>query len=101
MSLLQHFFDDHGQILLFPLVLRLVQIHKNSYEGRLPVGGQQGDHLVLDCLYTSPNLFPKSFFNQLADSLFRQRYAYGVDFHYDVSLDFFAAHLNKRGKMGQ
>ena len=62
----QHLLDDHGQILLLPLVLGLVQIHEHGDEGSLSVGGQQRHHLILDGLYAAADLLPQAGLHQLA-----------------------------------
>ena len=71
-ALFQGLLDDEGQVLALLLVLGLAQIHKDRDEGGLSVGGQQGQHLVLDGLDAAPNLLPEAGFHQLGEAVLVQ-----------------------------
>ena len=100
-ALEQHFLDDHGQVLLFPLVPGLVEVHEHGDEGGLSVGGQQGDHLVLDGLHAPADLLPQAGLHQFGDLLFAGIHADGGHLRLHNLPDLLAADLHKGGQVGQ
>ena len=97
----KHLLDDHGQILLLPLVTGFVEVHEHGDEGGLSVGGQQGDHLILDGLHAPADLLPQAGLHQLADLLLAGVHADGRHLRQDDAADLLAADLHEGGQVGQ
>ena len=97
----QHLLDDHGQVLLLPLVPGLVQVHEHCDKGGLSVGGQKGHHLILDGLHAPADLLPQAGLHQLADLLLAGVHADGRHLRQDDAADLLAADLHKGGQVGQ
>ena len=100
-ALKEHLLDDHGQVLLLPLVPGLVQVHEHGDEGGLSVGSQQGHHLILDGLHAPADLLPQTGLHQLMDLLLAGIHADGRHLRQDDAADLLAADLHKGGQVGQ
>ena len=100
-ALQQHFLNDDGQILLFLLILGLAQIHEHGDEGSLTVGGQKGDHLILDGLDAALDLLPQTLFGDAGDDLVGDVHTGVRHFGDHVFADLLPADLYKGGQMGQ
>ena len=100
-ALLERFFDDESEILLFLLVPRLVEVHEHRHKRRLAVGGQQSQHLILDGLHAPCDLVAQAAFHKVVKLLFAGG---GMDlFHLraDDAADLFAADLHKGRQVRQ
>ena len=100
-ALLQGFLNDEGQILFLLLVLGLTQVHEHRHEGGLAIGGQQGQHLVLDGLDAAADLIPQTGLHQLLDLLPGGPDAQGLHLLLHQPADLLPAHIHEGGQMGQ
>ena len=100
-ALLQSLLDDEGQVLPLLLVLGLPQVHVHRDKGGLAVGGQQGQHLVLDGLDAPAHLVPQPGLHQLLDLLPGGLDAQGLHLLLHQPADLSPAHVHKGGQMGQ
>ena len=100
-ALLEGLLDDHGQIVLLPLVLGFAQIHEHRDERRLSVRGQQRHNLILDGLHAAADLLADAVFHQLGDLLLRRRGVDGLHLRLHIAADALAADLDKRRQMRQ
>ena len=100
--LAEHLLDDDGQVGLQALVIPgLVQVHEDGDEGSLPVGGHEGDHLVLDGLYAALDLFPQAGFHDLGKLLLTRIDAQFLHLGLGVTADLLAADVHEGSQMGQ
>ena len=91
--------DDDGQVGLFLGGAGLAQVHKDGDEGRLAVGGHQGDHLVLDGLDAPVDLGPQPFFHNGLFALLGDGQALHLAFHFGG--DLLAGDVHEGGQVGQ
>ena len=100
-ALEQRLLDDESQILLLPLTAGFVEVHIHGDEGGLSVGGQQGDHLVLDGLHAPADLLPQPVLHDLVDLFLRGPGADGLHLRQDDAAQLLTAHIHERGQVGQ
>ncbi len=100
-ALLQGFLNNKGQVLALLLVLGLPQVHEDRDKGGLAVGGQEGQHLVLDGLHAAPDLFPETGFHQFGEAVRVQGDADFPHLFFHDAPEFLPAHVHKGGQVGQ
>ena len=99
--LAQRLLNDHGQVGLFLGILGLAQVHKHGHKGCLAVGGQQGDHLVLNGLHTTTDFVPQALLGDLVDLFLIGSGAEGLSLFLYRSADLFPTDLHKGRQVGQ
>ena len=64
-ALLQDLLDDHREVITGLARRYLIEVHEHRNERCLTVTGHEGDHLILDGLYTTYDLFLQALFHDL------------------------------------
>ena len=100
-ALEQSFFDDEGKVFLLLLVSGFAQIHEHGDERSLSVGGEEGDHLILDGLNALVDLVAQALFGKLGKLLLGKGNADGGHLFLDGLADLLAAHVHEGGEMGE
>ena len=100
-ALFQSLLDDEGQVLALLLVLGLAEIHEDRDKGGLSVGGQEGQHLVLDGLDAAPDLLPEAGLHQLGEAVLVQDDADFLQLPFHDNPELLPAHVHKGGQVGQ
>ena len=95
-ALEQHFLDNHGEVALFALVFRLVQIHKHGDERRLTVRRHQSHDLILDGLHAALDLLTQTALHHFGDLGLIRGNAKLADLDFDLTADFLAGDLHER-----
>ena len=94
-ALAQGLLDDHRQIALLGLATGLVEVHEDRDEGRLAVGGHQGDHLVLDGLDAAADLIAEALLHHGGDLLGVGADPELLELGEDLAADLLTAHVDK------
>ena len=100
-ALLQCLLDDECEIFPLLIVLGLTQIHEHGDKGRLTVGGQQGNNLILDGLDAAADFLTKTLFRERGDGFLRRLKTDGIQLFNDRLANLFAGDLDKRGQVSQ
>ena len=94
-ALAQHLLDAEREIFSLLLAFGLAQIHEHGDEGRLPVGGHEGDDLVLDGLDASGDLVAQALLDDLVDDAIFGAGANGLELDVDLTAYLLAADVDK------
>lgn len=100
-ALVEHLFDDDGEILLFALAPRLAEIHEYRDEGSLSVGREQRDELILYRLYALLDLFAQALLDDGLLDVVGGRYAHHLRLFIHVARDLLARDLHERHEVRQ
>ena len=100
-SLMQHLLNDRCQVISGLSLRHFVEIHKHRDKRSLTVCGHKRDHLILDHLHTTVDLFSYTHLCYFIDFLLIQIQPDLFKLCPDLYPEFFTAHLYERCQMGQ
>ena len=98
---MQHLLNDRCQVISGLSLRHFVEIHKHRDKRSLTVCGHKRDHLILDHLHTTVDLFSYTHLCYFIDFLLIQIQPDLFKLCLDLYPEFFTAHLYERCQMGQ
>ena len=100
-TLVQHFFNNHGQVVPGLTFRHFIEIHEHRHKRCLSIAGHECNKLILYRLDTALYFLPQPAGNDFIYNGRIETFSAYLPFFFDLTTDFAAADIDERSQMSQ